>query len=700
MGSEPREIANRGTRVTSFRIVEASIAELRAALDDGIVTSVELVALHLNRIAHYDRHGIRLNAVPVLNPDLFADAREADERRSRGESLGPLDGIPYVAKDSYAVKGLTVAAGSPAFERLVAQDDAFVIARLRAAGAILIGLTNMPPMAAGGMQRGLYGRAESPYNANFLAAAYASGSSNGSGTGVAASFAVFGLGEETWSSGRAPASNGGLVAYTPSRGVISVRGNWPLIPTMDVVVPYARSMADLFEILNAIVADDVEPRGDFWRVQTAVSLFKSSEVRPPDYHALRDPEALRGKRLGVPRMYINKDPSSARPIVTRASVIALWEQAASDLRALGAELVEVDFPLVSNYERDRPGAPSMTDRGLVPPEFSKAEGEDLIIFAWHDFLEANGDPHLHALAAVEGSSIIPPIPGTVPDRYEGIPDFTRFPVRAREGVTPVNEIPHLAEGLRGLEETRRIDFEDWLDANGLDLIVFPAVADVAPADADYNPRSSDVAWRNGTWVANGNQAIRHFGLPTATVLLGTMADLGMPVGVTFAGKAYEDSLVLKCAYAFEQSGSRRKPPARTPALPGEEFGIPAEGAGNSHPRGPTPPGKRSSEGPKLELWAVVSPMADDGTVTITVSGSAAADAAVDQITVFVNGDAVPVKRFDDAFTAKLTFDARVHTALHSRWRGPYGSIVMALATDSSGGCAARYVIVGGNVTPD
>jgi amidase len=99
-----------------FHLVESSIAELRSALDASIVTSVELVAAYLNRVAFYDRQGIRLNAIPVLNPNLFEDARAADIRRTRGESLGPLDGIPYTAKDSYSVKGLTVASGSPAFE--------------------------------------------------------------------------------------------------------------------------------------------------------------------------------------------------------------------------------------------------------------------------------------------------------------------------------------------------------------------------------------------------------------------------------------------------------------------------------------------------------------------------------------------------------------------------------------------------------
>ncbi len=147
------------------------------------------------------------------------------------------------------------------------------------------GKTNMPPMANGGMQRGHYGRAESPYNADYLTAPFASGSSNGAGTGTAASFSAFGPAEETRSSGRGPASNNGLCAYTPSRGVISVRGNWPLTPTMDVVVPYARTMVDLLEVLDVVVADDPITRGDLWRLQPRVKIPKSSEVRPASYRS-------------------------------------------------------------------------------------------------------------------------------------------------------------------------------------------------------------------------------------------------------------------------------------------------------------------------------------------------------------------------------------------------------------------------------
>ncbi|MEN9603511.1 MAG: hypothetical protein RL545_200, partial [Actinomycetota bacterium] len=147
----------------AFPVVEKTIAELRAALESGEVTSIELVQAYLKRIETYDSSGIKLNSVIVMNKDALAEAAASDARRAAGKTLGPLDGIPFTAKNSYKVKGLTVASGSPAFADLVATDDAFSIKVLREAGCVLIGLTNMPPMANGGMQRGLYGRAESPY---------------------------------------------------------------------------------------------------------------------------------------------------------------------------------------------------------------------------------------------------------------------------------------------------------------------------------------------------------------------------------------------------------------------------------------------------------------------------------------------------------------------------------------------------------
>jgi amidase len=565
-----------------IEVTEASIAELREALEARRVTAVELVQAYLARIEAYDGPDTptALNAVVVRNPDALKEAQASDERRARGETLGPLDGIPYTAKDSYLVKGLTAASGSPAFANLMAYRDAFTVERLREAGAICLGKTNMPPMANGGMQRGVYGRAESPYNGKYLPAPFASGSSNGAGTATASSFAAFGLAEETWSSGRGPASNGGLCAYTPSRGVISVRGNWPLTPTMDVVVPFARTMTDLLEVLDVIVAEDPDTRGDLWRMQPWVPLPTVASVRPSSYLDLTaKADALAGKRFGVPRMFINADPdagTSAEPgiggptgqrINTRPSVIALWEKARLALEAAGAEVIEVDFPLVSNCEGDRPGAPTVFNRGLVSKAFLHHELWDLTAWAFDDFLQANGDPALHRLVDVDGAQIFPHDPGTLPNREgdlaAGMDEYVRM---AERGITPWDQIETLPDGLRGLEETRRIDLEQWMDRLGLDAVIFPTVADVAPADADVNPASADIAWSNGVWVANGNLAIRHLGVPTVTVPMGIMADIGMPVGLTFAGRAYDDSSLLRLAAAYESTGNKRQTPPRTPPL--------------------------------------------------------------------------------------------------------------------------------------
>ncbi|MDT5075166.1 MAG: amidase [Mycobacterium sp.] len=567
-----------------FEVHEASIAELRAAMECGRVTAVGLLESYLARIAAFDGE---LNALVVPNPQARADAEASDARRQAGASYGPLDGIPYTAKDSYQARGLTVAAGSPAFADLVAQRDCFVIERLRSAGAVLIGLTNMPPMANGGMQRGLYGRAESPYHADYLTAPFGSGSSNGSGTATAASFCAFGIGEETWSSGRGPASNNALCAYTPSRGVISTRGGWPLVPTMDVVVPQTRSMADLLEVLDVIVAEDPDSRGDFWRQQPWVALPRVEEVRPPSYRSLALTDAdrarrdLAGRRFGVPRMYVNGDPDAGvgatgiggptgRRIETRPSVVDLFDAVRRDLLEAGAEVVDVDFPVVSNYEGDREGAPTIATRGLLSPEYLRREIVDLSAWAWDDFLAANGDPALNRLADVDGSRIFPPPPGSLPDRYDGFDDdIAEYPAFIRDN--PIGSflaIPTIPDGLAALERTRRIDLEEWMDELRLDAVIFPAVADVGPADMDFNPESADLGWRNGVWVANGNLAIRHLGIPTVTVPMGTMADIGMPVGLTFAGRAYDDVALLRHAAAVEATGARRTPPPRTPPLSG------------------------------------------------------------------------------------------------------------------------------------
>lgn len=546
--------------IEAFDPIEASIAETLSALESGRITAVELVEWCHERAAKFDQAGPKLNAIVVPNPRALAEARASDARRAAGQA-GPLEGVPFTVKDSYMVRGLTVASGSPAFKDLVAQWDAFSVEKLREAGAVLIGKTNMPPMADGGMQRGIYGRAESPYNPGYLAAAYASGSSNGSGVATASSIGVFGMGEETVSSGRSPASNNGLCAYTPSWGVLSIRGNWPLFPARDVVVPHTRSMPDMLRLLDVLVQDDPITRGDFWRNQSIVSLTKPSEHRPDSYQKLADSASLAGKRFAVPRMYLGKDP--AFPIAVRPSVLELWRSAVERFEALGAEVIETDFPLIEQYEGDRPGQENVAALGVLPEGWMDTEFTDFLAFGWDDFLRANAErraedlpaPRYASLAEVDPDQIFPTPPGTLPDRYEEVEDYpNRYRATvayAKSGIPDPRLRSDFAAGLNALVKLRHDLFESWLDAQAFDGIIFPANADVGAENAERDQDAADHAWSNGVFFSNGNYALRHLGIPTVTVAMGLMSDINMPVGLTIAGRAYDDVALLGYATAFE-----------------------------------------------------------------------------------------------------------------------------------------------------
>lgn len=565
-----------------FSIVEAEIKDLRYALDQGWTTSVDLVRRYVQRIAQYDRRG-KLNSIPLLNESVFEDAAASDDRRARGVLLGPLEGIPFTVKDSYMVKGMTVASGSPAFKDLIASDDAFTVKKLRDSGAVLIGKTNMPPMAAGGMQRGVYGRAESPYNAEYLTAGFASGSSNGSATSTSASFASFGMAEETVSSGRSPASNNGLVAYTPSRGMISIRGNWPLYPTCDVIVPHTRTMGDMLEILDVVIVKDNNTIGDFWRDQPFIPLPGPSAIRPSSFKSLEGLTSLQGKRFAVPNMYIGNSEELNCPITIRPSILDLWRDARRRLESLGAVVVETAFPLMALHDTVSANYPDpqRIDRGYnqgynetsvkdgLTKTWNAIERRELLAYAWDDFLRNNNHPSLKSLANVDASLIFPSPPGSLPDRYSrlGAPiPYSDLVSLITDDRPRIMDLPGLEAALTGLERRRKVDFEDWLEREGFDAVVFPANADVGRADADVNESAADNAWKNGVMYSNGNRVLRHYGIPTVTMPMGIMEDTQMPVGLTFAGKAYSDVELLGFGYAFEGGGCGRKAPVGTPVL--------------------------------------------------------------------------------------------------------------------------------------
>jgi amidase len=650
----PKHTSNTDHRQT-LSIVDASVADLASALSSGYTNSIELAVKHLLRVATYDRRSTLLNSVPVINENVFEAAQASDTRRAAGDAHNPLDGIPCTIKDSYKIQGMTVAAGSHAFKDLVAHEDAFTVGMIKQAGAVILGRTNMPPMAAGGMQRGVYGRAESPYNAEYLTAAFASGSSNGSATATAASFGVFGMGEETISSGRSPASNNGLVAYTPSRGLISIRGNWPLFPTCDTVVPHTRTVDDMFALLDVIVATDDKKTCDFWREQPFVQLPAVDSVRPKSYSDLCDANALTGKKFGVPKMYIGQTDSApgAREVHTRPSVIELWRNAAKVLRRLGATIVEVDFPVVTNFEKP---SHEQKERGesqlIAPPHRNDFDMSQLMAYAWDDFLKANGDAKVAtSLAQVDSGTIFPQPPGSVPDKYDSADPLVRHTAvvaHITNGRVSTYDTPGLEDALKKLEVSRRTEFEDWLDGLGLDGVVFPCNGDVGKADADVNEASATEAWRNGVLFSNGNCAIRQYGIPTISVPMGVMSDTKMPVNLTFASKAYKDSDLLRYAYAFEKNSHLRQRPSRTPDLATDCITISAD---------PKTVGKTP---PTLTVDSITKTQASNGK-GLCLSGSASED-ELTALRVYVDG----VEQSDVKFGGS---EWKVDLVITSSWEG-------------------------------
>lgn len=569
------------TNMMKINLVEASISELQQALATGAVTSVELVSLYLHRIGKYDCRGPRLNSICIMNPNAFEEAQASDDYRASGNLPRRLEGIPFTVKDSFQVKGLTVAAGSPAFADLTSKSDAAIVELLRAAGAVVLGKTNMPPMADGGCQRGLYGRSESPYNPIYMSTAYASGSSYGCGVSTAASLASFGFAGEAVTSGRSPASNNALVAYTSSRSVIPNRGLWPLYPTCDLVVPHTRSMSDLFHVLNVIVVDSsTVQESDFWRSQKHVHLPQASEIRPIDYHTLSNPNALRGKRIAVPKCFIGV-PGAQPENACSSGVRTLWERARLDLQSLGATIIETDFPLFENYTRqDFPGQ-SMNVPGLTQ-EWVRLERCDMIAISWDNFLRANGDERYPNLISADPEKIHPHIsPMDDPSQHTEAQNQVRYADMfeiVRKHQRSLIDLPGCKQAVTALEEMRKKDLEDWMDKNEYDIVAFPTNGDVAFANADENYESMIHALRDGVKYANGGRALKHLGVPCITVPMGTLEEERMPVGLSFCGKAYSDSGLLSYAYAYENFTKRRDSPPLAPPLPSDEILFP-----NAHP---------------------------------------------------------------------------------------------------------------------
>ena len=281
----------------TFNLETATLDDLQQAFDSGAISSVQLVTIYLNRRDLYDQAGIKLNSVVQINPSVMAEAEAADQRRAAGQKIGPLDGVPFVTKDSYNSVGISTTGGVNAWKDIFPTSDNFVVARLKQAGAILLGHANMDTFAnsATNTVSDAFGATLNAYTLGVPA-----GSSGGPAVATASNMAFFGFGGETGGSIRNPSDRGGIVGFKVGVGTVSVGGVLALVPDRDVIGPMARYTKDEATIMEVASVQDPQ---DIW---SSVVNYIPGRPRANGFLAKQETTKLQGRKFGVIGTYVGQ----------------------------------------------------------------------------------------------------------------------------------------------------------------------------------------------------------------------------------------------------------------------------------------------------------------------------------------------------------------------------------------------------------
>ncbi len=501
-------------------VVELTVADVQAGFADGSFTSEGLTQAYLERIAAYNT---AYNAIIFLNPDALTDARAIDRRRAAGETLGPLAGIPVVVKDAMDMRGFPTTGGWSLLHGksggvdLRPEVDAPVVARMRAAGAVILGKTNIPVLSATGSHAN-----DSWAGPTFNAAGrefLPGGSSAGTATAVAASFAVLGLAEETGGSIQNPASAQGLVGIKPTFALVPNVGVLPLSSLRDVVGPIARSVRDAALALDVLAGFTMEDP------KTAAGIGR----RPANgYTSELKPDALRGKRIGT-------YGPGWRDLPLSEEAQALYARALGEVGSAGAARVEDPFA-GSGFAALR--APS------VPGTEYDGRGCESVPYDLHRYLDRLGpDAALKTFAAF-AAAVAAEDPFAPSGVLGYMPRMPGFEACLAAPTVPPDMTPFIA-----LREEHLAIFGRVFAENGLDALIFPQMRSALPPIF-----AGDII--HETVVSEINIA----GLPGVTVPAGYYAS-GAPFNLIIVGPMWSEAKLLGIAYAYEQATRHRRAPA-------------------------------------------------------------------------------------------------------------------------------------------
>jgi amidase len=492
--------------IDDFELNETTIAELQKSMEAGKYNSRKIVELYLQRIQALDKEGPALNSVIEINPDALAIADEMDRERKSGNIKGPLHGIPVLIKDNIdTADKMQSTAGAIALEGHFAETDSFIVKKLRDAGAVILGKTNLSEWAnfrsskssSGWSSRG--GQTKNPYMLDRSPC----GSSSGSGAAVAANLCVVAIGTETDGSVTCPASINGIVGIKPTVGLVSRTGIIPISHTQDTAGPMARTVRDAAILLGIMAGIDPDD------ARTNESTDKSFK----DYTQFLDPNCLKGKRIGI-----EKKKQSENQYLN-----ALFAKAIDLLKQQGAEIIEISY--LNKIE-----ALGDSEYEILKYEFKDGVNKYLL----------NTNAKIKSLKEV--------IEYNRSNEDKAMPYFKQDILESCEEKGGL-ESPEYLKALKNCHEGSKQILDEVINQNKLDAICGITAGPACSIDVVYGDRWGDTFLTMPAAVS---------GYPHITVPCGKVYNL--PVGLSFFGAAFSEPALLSISYAYEQASKNRLMP--------------------------------------------------------------------------------------------------------------------------------------------